>query len=103
MTTFTHDGTVFDLDAYEWVDAIGVPWVWSGGWSDGEPLMRGSVADTLVPLPDVYRDHGPLIPRPRAGLPKRQRPSAGFLATLAAGFVETDEAFAVRISGGGRA
>ena len=99
MTSYVHDGVEFDLDAYEWVDAIGVPWVWSGDWQGRMPLMRSGIGDALVPLPDVYRDHGPLIPRPRPDAPKRTGPSAGFLASLAAGYVENDEQFAARIGG----
>lgn len=66
--TYLHDGTVFDL-GIQHVDVLGVVWHWTGNWTAaGEPLMASDRAaysvpdDVLVPLPDVYRDHGPLIP-----------------------------------------
>lgn len=72
MTFFEHDGTVFDLDR-DYIDVTGVVWAWSSMWTaDGEPLMGSRVEggkfganEPLRPLPDVYHDHGPLIPRPQ--------------------------------------
>lgn len=62
MTAYLHDGTEFDLDC-AYVDAIGVEWRWNGQRNQaGEPLMIGAGPETPIPLPDVYRDHGPLIP-----------------------------------------
>ncbi|MFJ3984340.1 phiSA1p31-related protein [Streptomyces fungicidicus] len=71
MSTYLHDGTVFDL-AVTYTDVTGVEWQWSGGYNAaGEPLMgspeRGStlLELPLVSLPDLYAYHGPLIPTPR--------------------------------------
>lgn len=71
MSTYLHDGIVFDLTVTH-TDVTGVEWQWSGDYNDaGEPLMgapdRGSVilAPALVSLPNLYRWHGPLIPNPR--------------------------------------
>ncbi|MFE0039376.1 phiSA1p31-related protein [Streptomyces sp. NPDC059015] len=62
MTLFVHDGFAFDLDRV-YVDVVGVEWRWNGDRNrQGEPLMVGGACTTPVPLPDVYRDHGPLIP-----------------------------------------
>ncbi|MFI2354754.1 phiSA1p31-related protein [Streptomyces anulatus] len=101
MNTYLHDNIIFDLTR-SFVDVIGVEWEWRGQWTaSGEPLlvspgMRGSP----VPLPDVYRDHGPLIPVSR-------RPSAAqciaavdvdYAQTMAAGYVETPAEFGARIT-----
>lgn len=91
--TFTHDGVVFDL-ARVFVDVIGVEWRWTGGYSEsGEPLLLGSGDRTPVPLPDVYHDHGPLIPLPT-------KPALTFLADYAAslqdGHTESYEQWARR-------
>jgi hypothetical protein len=64
--TFTIDGTVFDLSV-PWVDTVGVTWRFTGEWTlAGEPLMvaeaDGEHREGPVSLPDVYHDHGPLIP-----------------------------------------
>ncbi|MFE9382321.1 phiSA1p31-related protein [Streptomyces sp. NPDC007025] len=74
--TFTHDGTVFDLDI-EHADVFGTHWTWTGEHSPaGEPLMQsirrpygpGRPSHTRpydsqpLPLPDVYAMYGPLIP-----------------------------------------
>lgn len=105
MTTYTHDGVEFDLgSAYR--DVFGSEWSWTGGWSRaGEPLM---LADTRrpgcrvpVPLPDVYRDFGPLFriaPRPSSA----ERRAAvdvdpDYAASVAAGFVESPAQFASRL------
>lgn len=61
MTAYIHDGFEFDLDR-TYADVVGVEWRWTGEWTAaGEPLMQGAGPDSPVPLPDVYRDHGPLI------------------------------------------
>jgi hypothetical protein len=42
VNSYEHDGVVFDLDAYEWVDVLGVVWSWTEAWSPaGEPMLRG--------------------------------------------------------------
>ncbi|MET9149984.1 phiSA1p31-related protein [Streptomyces griseoflavus] len=71
MSTYLHDGIVFDL-AVTHTDVTGIEWQWSGSYNTaGEPLMgapaRGSVLleQPLVSLPDLYAWHGPLIPTPR--------------------------------------
>ncbi|MFC5802744.1 phiSA1p31-related protein [Streptomyces formicae] len=62
MSTFVHDGVEFDLDR-TYVDVVGVEWRWTGQRNEhGEPLMTGGGENIAVPLPDVYHDHGPLIP-----------------------------------------
>lgn len=62
MTLYVHDGVEFDLDR-TYVDVVGVEWRWTGGHNAaGEPLMVGAGDRTPLPFPDVYRDHGPLIP-----------------------------------------
>lgn len=91
MTTYLHDGIVFDL-ARSFVDVIGVEWEWRGQWTDsGEPLLVSpGLPDSPVPLPDVYRDHGPLVPisrRPSAAQ-YRAAVDVDYAATVAAGYVE---------------
>ncbi|MBL3664447.1 phiSA1p31-related protein [Streptomyces sp. M2CJ-2] len=71
MSTYLHDGTVFDL-GIAYADVTGIEWQWTGQHNQaGEPLM-GSVPrgcsmpeGPLVSLPDLYAWHGPLIPTPR--------------------------------------
>lgn len=67
-TVFVWDGLEFDLTV-SWLDAVGNQWTWSGTRNTaGEPLMFGQGGGRLWPLPDLYRDLGPLIPmlpRPR--------------------------------------
>ncbi|MFV8127484.1 phiSA1p31-related protein [Streptomyces syringium] len=59
-STFVIDGFAFDL-TLAWVDMIGGEWLWTGArTADDEPVMM-SGADTVAPLPDVYRYYGPLI------------------------------------------
>ncbi|MFD5940210.1 phiSA1p31-related protein [Streptomyces griseus] len=99
MTTYLHDGVVFDLTR-SFVDVIGVEWEWRGQWNEaGEPLLVSpGLSESPVPLPDVYRDHGPLIPispRPSAA---QYRPAVDYAATVAAGYVESPAAFGVRIT-----
>lgn len=65
VTPYEHDGIVFDLDR-SYMDVTGVEWSWSTRRTEsGEPLMESAAGEPLVPLPDVYRDHGPLIPMPQ--------------------------------------
>jgi hypothetical protein len=101
MTTFLHDGTLFDLDR-TFVDVIGCEWKWTGQNNDaGEPLMRAG--DVLLSLPDVYHDHGPLIAVAVAptGSAIRRAFSAAFTASSAAGYVEADpDKWAARLAGG---
>ncbi|MEU8829424.1 phiSA1p31-related protein [Streptomyces sp900116325] len=61
MTIYEHDGNSFDLDVPH-ADVTGVEWEWTSAWFDGEPLMVAPGSRTPLPLPTVYRDHGPLIP-----------------------------------------
>jgi hypothetical protein len=61
---FSYDGTDFDLTVPQ-ADVTGVIWRWTGEWNPaGEPLMRADDErhEAPVALPDVYYDHGPLIP-----------------------------------------
>jgi len=100
--TFTHDDVDFDLSV-TYTDVIGVEWSWTGGWSEaGEPLMRTPGVTVPVPLPDVYRDHGPLIPvhpRPSAAQFKAAVDvDPDYAATVAAGYDEPREAFEARIT-----
>jgi hypothetical protein len=99
MTTYIHDGITFDLDC-GFVDVVGIEWRWSGGYSPaGEPLLVGGVGQsTGVPLPDVYRDHGPLIPLPAAPTARlrKQVVSADYQASVAAGLSESYAAWALR-------
>ncbi|MFD9222046.1 phiSA1p31-related protein [Streptomyces sp. NPDC060064] len=77
-THYLHDDVDFDLTR-TFVDVVGVEWRWSGQWSAaGEPLMRAAGDTTGVPLPDVYHDHGPLIPVPTSL-------SAGLVTAVLAG------------------
>jgi hypothetical protein len=62
--SYLHDGTVFDL-TIPWVDVIGVEWRWTGQRNEAaEPLMQANDerGEAPISLPDLYRDHGPLIP-----------------------------------------
>lgn len=85
MTSYVHDGTVFDLDR-RFVDVVGVEWRWTGQRNEaGEPLMRSfhrtrPHPDGALPLPDVYHDHGPLIPMP-------DRPAAALKRAVLTGAV----------------
>ncbi|MFC9987805.1 phiSA1p31-related protein [Streptomyces globisporus] len=101
MTSFKHDGVVFDLTR-SFVDVVGVEWEWRGQWNEaGEPLLVSpGLPDSPVPLPDVYRDHGPLIPispRPSAAQ-YRAAVDVDYAATVAAGYVESPAAFGARIT-----
>lgn len=69
MAHFNHDGHRFDLSR-TYADVTGVEWTWTGAWTTDlmpEPLMqsghrgRPDTHDTAIPLPDLYRDRGPLI------------------------------------------
>lgn len=62
-TVFVWDGQEYDLSV-PWVDVTGIVWRWTGRQTPtGEPLMRAAGGWTPRPLPDVYHDHGPLIPQ----------------------------------------
>ncbi|MCX5202416.1 phiSA1p31-related protein [Streptomyces sp. NBC_00237] len=69
MAHYRHDGHPYDLGR-SYCDAAGIEWAWTGQWTDGEfpePLMQSTYRgrfdrDTPVPLPDLYRDHGALLP-----------------------------------------
>lgn len=79
MTAYFYDGNTFDLDVPH-ADVFGTHWTWTGEYNTaGEPLMqsvarersaatrfelreRGAYDQAPIPLPDVYHDHGPLIP-----------------------------------------
>ncbi|MDX2732826.1 phiSA1p31-related protein [Streptomyces sp. PA03-2a] len=105
VAAYEYDGTSFDLGiAHQ--DVFGTEWTWTGTWTeDGQPLMRSETAQPgcsrPVPLPDVYHDHGPLIPiRPRT-LPTaaeyRAAVDPNYADTVAAGYVESREAFGARM------
>ncbi|WP_406144924.1 phiSA1p31-related protein [Streptomyces anulatus] len=101
MTTYLYDGVEFDLTR-SFVDVIGVEWEWRGQWNEaGEPLLVSpGLPDSPVPLPDVYRDHGPLIPvspRPSAAQ-YRAAVDVDYAKTVAAGYVESPTEFAARIT-----
>ncbi|MFJ1696227.1 phiSA1p31-related protein [Streptomyces sp. NPDC088252] len=103
MTPYLHDGVTFDLDVPH-ADVLGVEWTWSGTWADSEPLLRcrsdRSDCQTELPLPTVYRDHGPLIPispRPTAGQ-YRAAVDPDYADTVASGYVETPAAFGARLA-----
>ncbi|MFI7890956.1 phiSA1p31-related protein [Streptomyces sp. CACIS-1.16CA] len=103
MTTFEHDGVVFDL-TIPYADVFGGEWAWAGEWSGREPLMQPhSVhADCQTPLAFtvLYKLHGPLIPispRPTAAQ-YRAAVDVDYAATVAAGYVETPAAFGAGIT-----
>ncbi|WP_069751666.1 phiSA1p31-related protein [Streptomyces sp. EN16] len=101
MTTYLHDGVAFDLTR-SFVDVAGVEWEWHGQWTPaGEPLLVSpGLPESPVPLPDVYRDHGPLIPlslRPSAAQ-YRAAVDPDYANTVAAGYVESPATFGARIT-----
>lgn len=92
------DGTVIDLDRDQ-IDTLGVHWRWTRRRDEaGQPLMQSlaepnspggpawPIAGVPVPLADVYRHHGPLIPAPhrptpgeiRAAITRRPTPADVF-------------------------
>lgn len=79
MTTYEIDGSVIDLDRVQ-CDVTGVEWEWTSTRdTDGVPLMQAVHGPrALVPLPDLHRDHGPLIPVAHC------RPDAMWLRVLTA-------------------
>ncbi|MGW2089637.1 phiSA1p31-related protein [Streptomyces sp. NPDC001880] len=89
MTPYLHDGVTFDLDVPH-ADVLGVEWTWTGAWIEGEPLMVAPGHDMPLPLPTVYRDHGPLIAlsRPTAGQ-YRAAVDPDYLDTVRSDYVET--------------
>ncbi|MEV8403566.1 phiSA1p31-related protein [Streptomyces niveus] len=98
MNTFEFDGTTFDL-ARTYADVLGIEWTWTGNRTEtGEPVMRCTTG--VMALPDLYLLHGPLIALPTPGLTGqrvREALSADFIATAAAGYVETPAEFAARV------
>lgn len=98
VTTYIHDDVEFDLDN-GFVDVLGIEWKWTGGYSDAsEPLLVCGLDGTPFPLPDVYHDHGPLIPlpkRPTRAL-ARQVVAEDYTASVAAGLTESYEDYALR-------
>jgi hypothetical protein len=60
------DGTLIDLDRVQ-LALDGTCWLWTFEHTDtDEPLMlRLDTTQTVLPLPVVYRDHGPLTPIPQ--------------------------------------
>lgn len=93
MTAYIHDGVEFDLTR-TFVDVVGVEWRWSGNYTPaGEPLLIGAGNTLGLPLPDVYHDHGPLIPMP-ARQSKRQ--SLDFARSLQDGHLESYGQYALR-------
>lgn len=97
MNTYVHEGVEFDL-ALTYADVTGVEWIWIGKESTtGEPLMR-QLSDrgdcqTLIPLPTLYWNHGPLIPiSPRPTYTERRIAvdvDPNYAASVAAGLYET--------------
>lgn len=97
MTAYMHDGIDFDLDG-DFADVTGVVWSWTGEWSPAaEPMLRSDAPLMALPLPDVNYYHGPLIPIRRKASPLKASPA--FVASQAAGYVESDSEFAARIGG----
>jgi len=105
MNVFIHDGTEFDLDiAYR--DVTGVEWQWSGERTpEGVPLMwecsHKSESNSTISLPDLYKQHGPLIPI-RGGLTSADIKAAididpNYADTEASGYLEPLDAFEARI------
>ncbi|MET9727717.1 phiSA1p31-related protein [Streptomyces zaomyceticus] len=104
MTTYLHDGTEFDLDG-GFIDVIGIEWTWTGRYTDtGEPLLFGGGSPTPVPLPDVYHDHGPLIPLPKPSPSRlvRAAVSADYTASIRDGHTESYEEYALRTTRAGQ-
>lgn len=61
------DGTVIDLDRVQ-TALDGTCWLWTCDISDaGDPLMQrlDAAGEGALPLPEVYGQHGPLIPAPQ--------------------------------------
>lgn len=60
------DGTLIDLDRVQ-LAIDGSKWLWTFEHTEsGEPLMlRLDGPETVLPLPVVYRGHGPLTPVPQ--------------------------------------
>lgn len=94
-TVYTFDGAEFDL-SLDWVDVFGRVYRHTGQWNErGEPLMAavdernpsGPPAppmpwdNDVLPLPDVYRNQGPLIPASRH--PQATRPWARLIGGAA--------------------
>ncbi|EGE40852.1 hypothetical protein GTY83_07325 [Streptomyces sp. SID4928] len=101
--TFTFEGIEFDLEiAYR--DVTGVEWQWSGERTpEGLPLMwecsHKSLSQSTITFPDLYWEHGPLIPvRKLSGEDFRAAIDSNYAATVAAGYVETPAAFGARIT-----
>lgn len=100
MTSFTFEGIKFDL-TISYADTIGVEWTWARAWTaDREPLMRTLGVTALVSLPDVYHQHGPLIPiHPRPSVAQyKAAVDPDYAETVAAGYVETPDQFTARTS-----
>ena len=64
MTTIL-DGAVIDLDRVQ-VALDGSRWLWTCEHTEsGDPLMlRLDTAGPVLPLPEVYGQHGPVAPQP---------------------------------------
>jgi hypothetical protein len=100
MTTYVHDGVEFDLTVPH-MDVTNVEWEWTGNRDEnGAPLLLALGSRTPLPLPDVYHDHGPLIP-------VSPRPTAAqclaaidpnYADSVARGFVESPARFGVRVA-----
>ncbi|MEU1433971.1 phiSA1p31-related protein [Streptomyces sp. NPDC005786] len=107
MTTYIHEDDRFDFDLevtfdldVPLADVLGVEWTWTGNWADGEPLMVAAGHTTPVPLPTVYRDHGPLIPlypRPTASQ-YRAAIDPDYLDTEATGYIESRADYGERLA-----
>lgn len=105
MTTYIHEDDRFDIEVtfeldVPLADVLGVEWTWTGNWADGEPLMLAAGSTTPVPLPTVYRDHGPLFPLHPGPTASQYRAAIDpdYLDTVASGHWETPADFGERIS-----
>ncbi|MFJ7963198.1 phiSA1p31-related protein [Streptomyces sp. NPDC096324] len=65
--TILLDGTEIDLDRVQ-IALDGTRWLWTCEHTEsGDPLMlrTGKASAGILPLPDVYAAHGPLVPVPQ--------------------------------------
>jgi hypothetical protein len=108
MSVFAFDGITFDMTR-SYADVLGVVWHWVGDRNTaGEPLMTAAGGGTLS-LPDLYLNHGPLIPLPsplpNGAFATALRPLVGrtdFEASVEDGFVEGVDEWFTRVACGGR-
>jgi hypothetical protein len=59
------DGTAIDLDRVQ-IALDGTRWLWTCEHGDtDQPLMRHLGSPRVLPLAEVYGQHGPLLPDPQ--------------------------------------